>query len=267
MLFILKSLLLGIIQGVTEFIPVSSSGHLVIANHFIDFDLQDISFEIMLHLGTVLAVIVYFWKDIWSLISAVFKVKDKSEVVVNNRKIILYLLIATMITGVIGVLLKDFIESIFHSALLSASMLIITGIILMISDYIPSKSISLPKTGIWRSVIIGLSQAVSIIPGISRSGTTIATSLFVGLKREEAARFSFLLSIPVILGATLLELRKMTSIPRELILGYIVSGVAAFISGFLVISLLLELIKKRKLKIFAIYCWVVSITVIILLSI
>ncbi|MFA5498220.1 MAG: undecaprenyl-diphosphate phosphatase [Candidatus Cloacimonadia bacterium] len=267
MIFILKSLLLGIIQGVTEFIPVSSSGHLVIANHFLDFELQDISFEIMLHLGTVLAVIVYFWKDIWSLLTSTVKINDKGETAVNNRKIMLYLFIATFITGIIGILMKDVLEEIFHNPLLSASMLLITGVILMISDFIPSKTISLPKTGVWRSIVIGLSQAVSIIPGISRSGTTIATSLFVGLKREEAARFTFLLSIPVILGATLLELRKMTAIQSEYLLGYIIGSVAAFISGFLVISLLLELIRKRKLKIFAIYCWVVGIATIIILNV
>ena len=258
-MFVLKSIILGIIQGMTEFIPVSSSGHLVLANHFLNFELQDITFEIMLHIGTLFAVLIYFRKDISELMLSLYHFRDESSNHVNNRKVLLYLLAATIVTGALGFFAKGFVLSFFYNPLFSASMLLITGVIVFISDIVKGNNLTQDKTGIWRSIIIGASQAIAILPGISRSGTTITTSMLVGLKRMDAARFSFLLSIPAILGATILELKGISSIESNHIAGYILGTIASFISGYLVIALLLNLIRKKKLKFFSFYCWGIAI--------
>lgn len=264
-MFEIKSILLGIVQGLTEFIPVSSSGHLVLANHFLRFELQDLTFEVMLHIGTVFSVIIYFRKDISSLLRSLWKLNDKSEESVDNRMILLYLLIATIVTGLIGILAKSFVEEIFHNPLFSSIMLFITGGIVFSSDIIRDRGIPSAKQGIARSVIIGISQALAILPGISRSGSTITASLGVGIRREQAARFSFLLSIPAILGAAAFDFRRISSIDSSLYIGYFLGTVAAFISGYLVIALLLEMIRKKKLKYVAFYCWLVAIVTFVLL--
>ncbi len=265
MLFNLQAILLGIIQGVTEFIPVSSSGHLVLANYFIGFELQDITFEILLHVGTLFSVIIYFRKDIARLLSALVHYRDKSLEKVRHRRVVWFLAVGTIVTGILGFIMKGFVERIFYEPLFTAFMLLITGTIIFISDYIKPKKLEMHETGKVKAAIIGIAQAFAILPGISRSGSTIATSMFVGLKREDAARFSFLLSIPAITGATLFELRSFASVQSYHVPGYILGTVAAFIAGYLVIALLLELIRKRRLKIFSFYCWTVAIVVIITL--
>ncbi len=266
-MFELKSLILGIIQGLTEFIPVSSSGHLVLANHFLRFELQDLTFEVMLHIGTLFSVLIYFRKDIYKLLNSLVKVSDNSSEHVANRKILLYLAVATIVTGVIGVVFKDIVEGIFHNPLFSSLMLFVTGAIVFSSDFIKDRGIPSHNQGYWRSIVIGASQALALLPGISRSGSTITASLAVGIKRTQAARFSFLLSIPAILGAAILDMRKITSIDSSLYLGYLIGTIAAFISGYLVIALLLEMIKKRKLKYVAFYCWAVATVTLVLITI
>lgn len=265
MLFTLRAIILGIIQGITEFVPVSSSGHLVLANHFIGFDIQDITFEIALHVGTILSVIIFFRKDIAVLLSSLYHFKDTSEKRIRDRKIVLYLAIGTITTGTLGFLMKGTVERIFYEPLFAAFMLLITGTIIFVSDYITPQQLEMDKTGFTRSVIIGISQAFAILPGISRSGSTIATGLFVGLKRVEAARFSFLLSIPAIIGATVFEARSFRTVARHHFLGYALGTLAAFITGYLIIALLMNLIKKRRLKIFSFYCWSLATVVIIVL--
>ncbi len=266
MLFTLKSILLGIVQGLTEFIPVSSSGHLVLSNYFLNFDIQDITFDVMLHVGTVLAVILYFRKDIKSLLISLWKFNDRSEEHIANRRIMLLLIIGTVVTGVIGLSVKGFIEAIFYEPLFSAIMIMITGCIIFTADFIKDKKIEVSKSKIWRIVIIGISQSFALLPGISRSGSTITASLAVGIKRDQAARFSFLLSIPAILGAALLDIRRITSVDNSLYLGYFLGTAAAFISGYLVISFLLNLIKKRKLRYISFYCWAIATFSIIMIS-
>jgi|AntAceMinimDraft_2_1070361.scaffolds.fasta_scaffold11607_2 undecaprenyl-diphosphatase len=264
---VLKSLILGIIQGLTEFLPISSSGHLVLGKHFLKFQTPDTSFEVFLHLGSLLAVILYFWKDILALIKAISPIKNVKfpEEQMKNRKLVFYLIISTFITGVIGIFFKDFFENLFTNPILVAGMLSITGIIIFISDTIRFEKVHTSDMGVGRAIIIGLSQSLAILPGISRSGTTISVALFSGIKRSEAARFSFLLSIPAILGAALLHFKDFANLDKGMLMNYIIGGVGAFVSGYLVISLLLKLIQKRKLKYFAYYCWVASITSIILL--
>lgn len=262
----LKSIVLGIIQGLTEFLPVSSSGHLVLSQHFMNKGAEsaDLTFEVFLHLGSLLAVFLFFRKDIYNLLKSLFQ-WDGSLQTKNTHKTVLWLLLATFVTGAFGFAFKDFFESLFSNALMVAVFLSGTGIILYVSDKIYSKDLLSHQLGWKKALLIGFGQAIAITPGISRSGTTIAFSLFTGLKREEAARFSFLLSIPAILGANLSEFSALTSLNSTVMLNYFVGFVAAFISGYLVIELLLNIIKKAQLKIFSFYCWTISAISIVLI--
>ncbi|MCD4796736.1 MAG: undecaprenyl-diphosphate phosphatase [Candidatus Cloacimonetes bacterium] len=261
---IIKSIILGIIQGLTEFLPISSSGHLVLAKHYLNFEMTDITFEIFLHLGSVIAVLLYFRKDILNLLKSLF-IYSKDEVThSNNRKIIFYLFVATVITALIGYYFEETIQKVFTSLYIPSIMLSITGIILIISDKIESKGLGSYQLGIKKSILIGLGQAFAILPGISRSGTTIALGIFTGLKREEAARFSFLLSVPIILGANVHKMSELSNLPKTMLLPYLFGLIAAFFSGYMVISLLISFVKKQKLKYFAYYCWLVSIVTLIL---
>ncbi|MEA1973210.1 MAG: undecaprenyl-diphosphatase UppP, partial [Candidatus Cloacimonadota bacterium] len=264
---LIKSIFLGIIQGLTEFLPVSSSGHLVIAKHLFGFEINNISFEIFLHLGSLLAVLIYFRKDILELIFSLLHIFKPSNKDISNLKFIMYLMIATIVTGILGFSFQDTIEQLFTNPLFAAFMLIITGIIIFISDLIQNAKINIEEMHIWRAIIIGLGQALAIIPGISRSGSTIATSLFLGIKRKQVARFSFLLSVPAILGATVLKFDEFTVLSSKIWINYIAGGIAAFISGWLVIAFLLRIIQKQKLKYFSYYCWTVAIIFIVVSNI
>lgn len=259
-----KAILLGIIQGLTEFLPVSSSGHLVLAEHYLKFKNPDISFEIILHLGSLFAVLLYFRKDILSLIRSLILFKNKESIHTRNRNTIFYLIVATTVTGILGLYFEDPLTKAFSSLYIPSFMLIITGFILFISDKIEPKGIKTHQLGIRKSIIIGLAQAFAILPGISRSGTTITVGIFAGLDRKEATRFSFILSIPAILGVNIHKFSNLLNLDKSLWLPYLLGTLAAFISGYLVISFLIEIVKKQKLKYFAYYCWLIAIVTLIL---
>jgi len=257
---LLESIVLGIIQGLTEFLPVSSSGHLVLAQYFLGIEETGISFEIIVHLGSLLAVLIFFHKDIISLLLSATKLfsSNKSYHDVNNLKILLYLLVATIVTALIGFTFKDNFEALYDIPWAVSIALFVTGLIIYISDKIPSGSFNDYNIGWLKAIFIGIGQALAIIPGISRSGTTIAFALFNKMKRENAARFSFLLSIPAILGAALLDFKDMESLEVTKLWRYSAGAIAAFISGFIVIAILINLIQRRKLKYFSYYCWTLS---------
>ncbi len=259
---ILLSIILGLIQGLTEFLPVSSSGHLVLAEHFLGFTRPDISFEIALHIGSLIAVLYYFRKEIVDLTLSLFIWTDDRK---KDRMFVLYLMVATFFTGIIGVMFSDFFESLFSKPMYSALFLSLTGLIVFASDKITTGKLTGSNVGILKSIGIGLGQSFAILPGISRSGTTIATGIYFGLERKEAARFSFLLSIPAILGSVVLKIKDFQDLPKNLILSYSAGAIAAFVSGLLVISVLIKLVQNKKLKYFAFYCWGLSILSIILL--
>lgn len=259
-----KAIILGIIQGLTEFLPVSSSGHLVLAKHYLNFKNPDINFEIILHLGSIFAVIIFFRKDIISLLKSLFLFKNKEAIHIKNRNTIFYILVATTVTGILGLYFEEILTKTFSYLYIPSFMLIITGFILFISDRIEPKGIKTDQLGVKKSILIGLSQAFAILPGISRSGTTIAVGIFSGLDREEAAKFSFLLSIPAILGANIHKLSSLLKLDSSLWMPYLLGTVAAFVSGYAVISFLISIVKKQKLKYFAYYCWTVAIITLIL---
>ncbi len=253
----LISIILGLIQGLTEFLPVSSSGHLVLAEHFLGFQKPGISYETMLHLGSLLAVLIYFRKDIINLCKAIIRFNDKS--LAPERRIILYMILATLVTGIVGLTLKDFFERLFTLPVYAAAFLSLTGVIVFFSDKCEKSEKNAAEMGVKKSLLIGLVQSLAILPGISRSGSTVAASLSLGIKRADAARFSFLLSIPAILGANIVHIKELSSLTSAQILPYTAGTLAAFISGYAVIAWLIKLIKQRKLKIFAYYCWLVSV--------
>ena len=257
---ILQSIILGIIQGLTEFLPVSSSGHLVLAQYFWGIDDPKITFEIVVHLGSLLAVLIYFHKDIIALLLSATRIfsSKKSYHDVNNIKVLAYLLIATIVTAIVGLTFKSQFEGLYDFPLAVSIALAITGLIVYISDKIPNGSFDDYNIGWGKAIFIGLGQALAIIPGISRSGTTIAFALFSKMKRENAARFSFLLSIPAILGAALVDFMDIDSIETSTLVNYSAGAIAAFISGFIVIALLINLIQRKKLKYFSYYCWTIS---------
>lgn len=254
------SIVMGIIQGLTEFLPVSSSGHLVLAKEFLDFKTPDnMSYEIFLHLGSLIAVLIYFRKDILKIIASLVNYDKNDSEKRSSIKLLFFLMISTFVTFILYLPADDFIEKNFHNPLIAAIMLLLTGLIIFISDFIRKNNIRSSEMGVLRSILIGVGQSFALLPGISRSGTTISVSLFVNIKRKEAARYSFLLSIPAILGAVIFSLDNLTKLTSSEWLFFIAGGVASFISGFLVIAFLIKMIKKQKLKYFSFYCWTIAI--------
>lgn len=263
-----KSILLGILQGLSEFLPISSSGHLVIAEYLLDFNIGGLAFEVFVHMGTLVAVLLVFRKDIFRLIIAIPDIfRLPSGKLSKERReyalLAVYLVIGSIPAALIGILLKDSIERIFESHLLALVMLFFTGLIVWSSRYTRDSGRNLIG---YHALLIGVSQAFAILPGISRSGSTIVTGLWLGLPRHQAARFSFLLSAPVIFGAGVLKLKDVVQqpLPANELFYIICATIAATISGYFAIIWLLNLIKKQKLEWFGLYCIAVSILGLIL---
>jgi len=259
---------LGILQGLTEFLPVSSSGHLVLAQHFLHIkESGDIAFEVFLHLGTLLAVLIYFRKTVSDLLISLTRWSSST----TNRQyryhhmVILYLMIATLVTGIVYLLAGNFLEAQFTKPLTVAVMLLVTGLIVFASDFVRDGSIPASSMGIIRSTIVGLVQGLAIMPGISRSGSTIGSSVILGIKRKDAATFSFLLSIPAILAGNLKEFAALKALKGNMLFTYMVGFACSFVVGYLVIAFLIRLIEHSRLKYFAYYCWFVGILSIILI--
>jgi undecaprenyl-diphosphatase len=263
-----QSILLGILQGLTEFLPVSSSGHLVLFQHFLKMkESSDIAFEVFLHLGTLLAVLIYFRRMIFDLITSLFKWRNSPQNQTHryNHSLILYIIVATVATGLIFLIFGNLFESFYSKPLIVAFMLLITGAIVFASDYVKGGSLPAVSMGVIRAFLIGLVQGLAIIPGISRSGSTISASLFTGLRRKDAAAFSFLLSIPAILAANLKEFKVLAALDPSMLGIYFAGFIAAFGVAYLVISLLITMIQRGNLKYFAFYCWGLGLLSIILL--
>ncbi len=244
---LISSIFLGILQGLTEFLPVSSSGHLVIAQNLIPgFTQEGVLFDVILHAGTVLAVLYYFRKTLLRLTS----------------KYLLLLLIGTIPAGLVGVLLGSSIEKLFDGVYLVGLALLFTAVLNFLTDKAKTES---KKISIKNSILIGMAQALAIIPGISRSGSTIFAGTSLGIKRKEAAQFSFLLSVPAIVGANAVQFYKYGLSGTESIILYIAGFIAAFISGVIAINFVLKFLLGGKFKLFAYYCVVLGILVLTLL--
>lgn len=245
------AIILGIVQGLTEFLPISSSGHLVLCEHLLNAKMPGVVFELIVHVGTLLSVLVYFRRRIARLILSIF---DKS--MINERSTLIYLIIGTIPAVIVGILLDKIIEQAFVSPLLTSLMLIVTGLILLGTSFVQKgeRGIKPPN-----ALLIGLAQALAIFPGISRSGATISMGLFAGVKPIVAAEFSFLLSIPVIIGAVVFKTGDIVSVNTALLGHYMLGAVLSFIFGLLAVHFLLSMIKKGRFKYFGIYCLMVGI--------
>jgi len=267
---IIQAIILGMVQGLTEFLPVSSSAHLVLVPELMGVK-SSLAFDTLLHLGTLIAVVSYFWNDVVNMIKAfISSLKDvpqgkfRTELRDDAFKRLSWLVIVgTMPAALMGILLKDFFESLFSSVAAVGVFLIITGFILWGVERMPRGDKNVKEITFTNSLLVGIAQGCAIAPGISRSGATIATSLFLGFDRELAARFSFLLSIPAILGAALIQAKDLT-VGFDLSTGVFVAGLlSSMIFGYLAIKFLMGYIKQHKLTIFAYYCWIVGLVVLL----
>lgn len=258
--------ILGLIQGLTEFLPVSSSGHLILVPSIFGWELQDLSFDVMLHLSTALAVLIYFGKDWIEMISSLFNdISEKNFSYKTLRRpsaVLVGILIATIPVGLVGILMDDLIEEIFRSPIFVATSLLIVSIIMLWADlYARRRSNAKSESSFVDVLLISLSQIFALIPGASRSGMTISTGLFRGLNREHAAKISFLLATPIILGAAMLKMSDILMIDRSLIGPYVVGFLVSFASGLLAINWLLKFLRSGTLVPFVIYRIVVAIIV------
>jgi len=241
--FMFDYVLLGIIQGITEFLPVSSSGHLVIIQRLLGITQSQIAISVVLHLGTAFALVVFFFKDLLKLL--------------NNFRLLLLLFITTVITAILGLLGKDFFESLFISTIPVAIALIATGFTLILTKKFMEggrNSISFKD-----ALILGFTQSIAIIPGISRSGITISTLLFRRMDRENSFRFSFLAAIPVIFGAAIVEAKDIYFAIKTEIGNLLVGFIVSFLVGVISLNILKIILKKAKLYYFGYYCIIIAI--------
>ena len=245
-------ILLAIIQGITEWLPVSSSGHLALAQEFFHIK-ASVLFDLSLHIGSLVALLVFLRNDIQRLVRALFG-KEK-----EGQKLLFFIFLATLFTALIVFPLKSYFLSFFKNTLAIGIALFITGILLFITKFIKEEN---KNIGLKDSIIIGIAQGIAFIPGISRSGSTISAALFRGINKEEAVKFSFLLFIPAVLGAFLLQLKETG--PLEEVNSLLLGMILSFIVSYLSIHLLLKIIRKHKFHYFAYYCFAIGIITILL---
>ena len=266
---IFQGIIIGIVQGLTEFLPVSSSAHLIFIQNILGVE-SSLAFDTFLHLGSLLAVLIFFRADIYKMIRAwLLSVGDLLQHRFQEgfyadpyKRLAWYVILATIPVGLAGVFFESQVDALFAGALyVPGFFLFVTGTILYLSQRMASGQIDMSHMGWFQSLFMGLGQACAIMPGLSRSGTTIAAGLVMGLDKEFAAKFSFILSIPAIFGAFILQLKdiglSMSGDGAAIILGFI----AAFVSGYMAIKWLLDLIQNKSLDIFSYYCWIVGIVV------
>lgn len=277
-----KAVILGIIQGAAEFLPISSSGHLVIVKEVLGVDLGNggVFFDVMLHLGTLLAIFIAFWRDIKRLIvEGVHIVIDvfynlgtffrkrfgsscsyRKVVRSSYRKLVVLILVSTIPTGVIGILLSDIIEMANSIVLVPGICLLITAMFLVIADF-ADEGMKRPKeAGYTNAFAVGMAQGLATMPGISRSGTTITACILCGFEKRFAVKYSFIMSIPAVLGAVVLELKDFgsLSLSNQDITSCIIATIVAAIVGYLSICFMMRLVRGKKYKYFAIYCVVIG---------
>ena len=268
----IEAILLGIVQGLTEFLPVSSSGHLAIGKALFGIETADLSFEVIVHAATVLATIVVFWRDILALLQGLFKFKFNAE-----TRYICLILLSMIPVFIVGMFFKDQVESIFGSGLLVVGFaLLVTAFLLFLSETLEvRRAVQAGNDGsqagkggqkmTWKSALwMGLAQAVAVIPGLSRSGSTIATGLICGVKKEEVTRFSFLMVLIPILGEAFLDVVGGDFVQSSVgVLPLILGFLAAFVSGLFACRVMIAMVKKARLRWFALYCAIVGLICIV----
>ena len=268
----IQSIFMGIVQGLSEFLPISSSAHLVFTSNFykvfkgieiVQQSNEEIFFDIMLHLGTLIAVLIFFRKDVIEIANALIKACLKKDFSDYKAKLGIYIIIGTIITIALALPLNDFAEHLVYHPAIVGGLLILTGGTLFLSEYLSKKREEKSENlNLKQSILVGIAQGLAVLPGFSRSGWTIATGLFAGLNRQTAARYSFLLSIPIILGASMVYPLLKIDIEEavtynwtNIIIGTIISAIV----GYLCIKYFMKFISKFSLNIFGWYCVVMGI--------
>jgi len=261
-LTILQAVILGLAQGLGEFLPISSSAHLILIPWFFRWADPGLTFDVALHLGTLVAVIIYFWKDWWKLI-----IKGFSDVRSVEGRLFWYLAAASVPGAIGGYLLEKKAETVFRSPTLIAVMLILMGILLYWADRRSAKKIEMNHITFGTSLFIGISQVLAIVPGVSRSGITMTTGLLMGVTREGAARFSFLLSAPIIFGAAMVKLPGVISNPSVITVNFMIGTVVSCIAGIVSIGFLLRYVQTKNFLPFAWYRFILGALVLVMASV
>ncbi len=264
---LLQSLILGIIQGLTEFLPISSSAHLVLVPYLLGWKIPEVQvfpFSVLVQIGTLVAVILYFWNDLWVIVRGFIKaLVDRKPFEGEPARLGWYLILATIPAGIAGVLIKDQVEAAFNSPTTTALFLLVTAAILILAEVVGKRTRTLSEIKWLDALWIGIFQALSLFPGISRSGSTIAGGMTRNIDRPSAARFSFLMSIPVMIGAGLVSIKDVLEVPNlsEFLPVLLVGVLSALLVGYLSIHWLLKFLGKRPLYVFAVYCVIFALVV------
>lgn len=261
-----EAIIVGFVQGLAEFLPISSSGHIVLTQYLLGIrevgveHQEGLAFEVILHLGTLVSVLIFFWSSLWKLVQSLY-----TKSMLEERKMILWLALATVPAVVAQLLFGDFFDAAPGNPFLVSSLLIVTGLVLFVPRLIKGGA---QRVGLKSSVVMGIGQAFAILPGVSRSGSTIAAGLVSGVKAEKAAEFSFLMSIPAIAGGFVLTMKKQMDVTGSFgealrscfNLPYLAGAVAAAVVGLFAIYLVMGAVKRGKLEYFSYYCFAAGIT-------
>ena len=279
---LIQSILMGLIQGLTEFLPVSSSGHLALFKILFKVNTDTgMLFDVLLHVGTLVAIVAVYWRDVYKLIRELImiiidlvynfiawiqefrgnKVTFRRIVRTRYRRFVVLVVIATIPTAIIGYIGRDFVAAAETILFIPGLCLIITAIVLFLSDRIPGGKKGPGNVSYTNAFIVGIVQGIATLPGISRSGSTIAASVFLGFRREFAVKFSFIMSIPAILGALVLELHDASdmAVTGAMMRNYVIGMIIAVVVGYVAIKLMLAIVKQRKFTYFSIYCLIVGV--------
>ena len=281
---ILEAIIMGLVQGLAEFLPISSSGHLAIFRQILHIEVETgLLFDVLLHFGTLVAIFAAFWKDVRALVyegfciigdffrnigiavANLFAGKDKKREYVPMaatpyRRFVLLVIVSTIPTGILGILLQDVLETAAAGILVPGVLLLVTGVLLLVADHMPSGTVTEENASYPKALLLGIAQGAATLPGLSRSGTTIAAGLFCGFDRSFAVRYSFLMSIPAVLGAALLELRDFNpaTVASSELAAYAVGTAVAAVIGYISIKTMLVIVRGTKFQYFSYYCFFVG---------
>jgi undecaprenyl-diphosphatase len=267
---LLQAIILGIVQGLTEFLPVSSSGHLLLGQYFLGLDQNrfGLSFDVALHMGTLVAVVSYFWRDLIRMVRAFLRSFVYRNLKNDPDQRLAYLVIASAVpAALIGFLFEDFFEDTVRSPWVVVFNFILVGVLFIVGEAVGTRTRRASKLGFGEALSIGLAQAMALVPGVSRSGATITLGLLLGLRREEAAKFSFLMSVPIIAGAGNLKVAQVIAagMDTQQIVLFVVGFVTSAAIGYVTIRFLLNYLTNHSLRAFAYYRFGIAAVVIVLL--
>lgn len=255
---LIQAIILGALQGLTEFLPVSSSGHLVIFSYILSAKAAPLYFDVFVHAGSLIALIIFFRQELLEILKSTVSILKSLKITSETDRLIINLLIGTIPVAAVGFFFNDLFEKLFLSPITAVRMLFVTAILLILSEYLSKKRTKSEPLNPWKALFIGFFQALALVPGISRSGATIAAGMFTGLSREEAAKFSFLLAIPALSGAFLFKATHALYESFDILVS-LAGLLVSFIVSFFAIVVLINFVRRHSLMIFAIYCTLLAI--------